>query len=64
MRQLLLDRVLSSGLGIAGGILGAPVAIPAALVGLVKGVILGNRGGDAVDNATVKCPNCSKGISI
>jgi len=55
---------LASGLGIAGAILGAPIAIPAALVGLGIGTILGNRVGAALDNATVKCPSCGKSMSV
>jgi ribosomal protein L37AE/L43A len=55
---------LASGLGIAGAVLGASVAIPAALVGLGVGAIIGNRVGSAIDNAIVKCPNCKKTMSI
>lgn len=56
--------VLASGLGIAGAILSTPIAIPAALVGLGIGALLGNRVGAAIDNASVECPNCKKTMSI
>ena len=56
--------VLASGLGIAGAILSAPIAIPAALVGLALGALLGNRAGAAIDNATVQCPSCKKSMSF
>lgn len=55
--------VLASGLGIAGAILSAPIAIPAALVGLGIGAILGNRAGDALDSS-VECPKCKKFMSF
>ena len=55
---------LASGLGLAGAILSAPVAIPAAIVGLGIGALLGNRAGAAMDNATVECPHCEKLMSI
>ena len=55
---------LCAGLGIAGGILGMSVAIPAALVGLGIGAFLGNRCGAMIDKATVKCPSCGESISI
>jgi len=55
---------LASGLGIAGSIMGAPVAIPATLVGLGIGVFVGNRVGAKFDNANVKCSNCGKTFSL
>ena len=55
---------LAAGLGLAGAILGAPVAIPAALAGLGLGALIGNRAGSIVDNATVECPNCRELMSI
>ena len=53
---------LASGLGLAGGILGAPIAIPATFVGLGVGAIIGNRTGALFDGG--KCPNCGKSISL
>ena len=52
---------IASGLGLAGGILGAPVAIPAALVGLGVGAIIGNRTGALFDRG--KCPKCGDSIT-
>ena len=56
--------VIAGTLGIAGTILGAPIAIPAAIVGGVIGALIGNRGGDAVDRAVAKCPKCGKSIRL
>jgi len=55
---------LAAGLGIAGGIMGAPIAIPGALIGLGLGAVLGNQAGAALDNSTVKCPNCEKFMAV
>ncbi len=55
---------LASGLGIAGAILGASVAIPAALVGLGIGSFVGNRVGKMIDDSNVECPNCKGSLSI
>ena len=55
---------LASTLGIAGTVLGAPIAIPAALVGLGIGAALGNRAGAAWDNAGGDCPKCKNWIPI
>jgi len=56
---------LCSGLGIAGGILGMPVAIPAALVGLGIVAFIGNRiGAMKDDKAAAKCPSCGESVSI
>ena len=54
---------LASTLGIAGAVLGAPIAISAAIVGLIGGALLGNRVGAIADNS-VQCPNCKKHMSI
>ena len=51
-------------LGIAGTVLGAPIAIPAAIVGVVVCALLGNRAGAMVDNPDVQCPSCKKYMSI
>lgn len=56
--------VLASGLGVAGAIMSAPIAVPAALIGLGIGAVLGNRVGAAIDNSSVECPNCKKSMSI
>ena len=55
---------LTAGLGIAGAVLGASIAIPAVLLGVGIGALLGNRVGAMIDNATVKCPACGESISI
>jgi len=55
---------LTAGLGIAGAILGASIAIPAVIIGVGIGALLGNRAGAMVDNTSVKCPNCGESISI
>ena len=54
---------LASTLGIAGTVLGAPIAIPAAVVGIVIFALLGNRVGAIADNS-VQCPSCKKYMSI
>ena len=54
---------VASGLGIAGAILGAPIAIPATIVGVVVCALLGNRVGAIADNS-VLCPSCKKGIQL
>ena len=54
---------MASRLGIAGKILGAPIAIPAALVGLAIGALLGNRTGAVVDSSA-ECPNCGETITF
>ena len=56
--------VLASTLGIAGTVIGAPIAIPAAIVGGIVAAVIGNRAGDSIDRALVKCPKCHKNFSI
>ena len=57
-----LGYALAAGLGIAGAILSAPVAIPAAAVGLLIGAALGNRAGAAWDDSGSECPKCKEWI--
>jgi hypothetical protein len=54
---------LFSSLGIAGSILGWPIAIPATFVGLGIGAFVGNRAGKGIDNE-LKCPHCDKYVSL
>lgn len=55
---------IGSGLGIAGGILSAPIAIPATLVGLGIGAFIGNRAGKSIDNKKATCINCGKSVVL
>jgi DNA-directed RNA polymerase subunit RPC12/RpoP len=55
---------LASGLGIAGAIFSAPIAIPAALVGAGALALLGNRVGKDIDNSKPKCPKCNKKLVL
>lgn len=55
---------LAGSLGIAGSILGWPVAIAAAGVGLALGAAAGNRIGAAYDDSQATCPNCKKGMVL
>ncbi|MDO6674262.1 hypothetical protein C7448_10111 [Tenacibaculum gallaicum] len=55
---------LASGLGIAGAVLGAPIAIPAALVGAGLFAVMGNKFGKDFDNSRLKCPKCEKKIVL
>ena len=55
---------IASSLGIAGVILGAPIAIPATLVGAGLFAVLGNKFGKDFDNNQPKCPNCKKKLIL
>lgn len=55
---------VASSLGIAGAILGAPIAIPATLVGVSLFAILGNKFGKDFDNSRPKCPKCKNNLVL
>jgi ssDNA-binding Zn-finger/Zn-ribbon topoisomerase 1 len=55
---------ISSSLGIAGVILGAPIAIPATLVGVGLFALLGNKFGKDIDNKRLKCPKCKSNLIL
>ena len=55
---------LASGLGIAGGILGFPIAIAAGIVGLAIGASAGNTVGKKIDDSNTTCPKCNKGLVL
>lgn len=59
-----LGAVIAGGLGIAGYIASAPIAIPATIVGAVIFGIFGNRVGKAVDDTRARCPNCGKSMVL
>ena len=55
---------IASGLGIAGAILGFPIAIAAGVVGLGIGAAAGDTIGKIIDDANAKCPKCNKGLVL
>ncbi|MCF6212789.1 MAG: hypothetical protein L3J45_02065 [Flavobacteriaceae bacterium] len=55
---------LASGLGIAGAIAGATVAIPATIVGVIALALIGNKFGKDYDNNQPICPNCSEKLVL
>ena len=55
---------LGSGLGVAGAILGFPVAMAAGVVGLAVGVSAGDTLGKMMDDANAICPRCNKGLVL
>lgn len=55
---------LASGIGLAGAILGASVALPATAIGIGLFAIIGNRIGKEVDNSMPKCPKCKKKLVL
>src|SRR5208283_107320 len=56
--------LLTAGLGVAGAIAGAPVAIPALLIGGGVGLLLGAFTGNAIAPDVARCPNCQTPISL
>ena len=55
---------LASGLGIAGGILGFPIAIAAGVVGLAIGAAAGDTLGKKMDDSNATCPKCNEGLVL
>jgi len=55
---------LAGSLGIAGAVLGFPVAIAGGLVGLAIGASAGNEVGKRVDDSNSICPKCKKGLVL
>lgn len=55
---------LASGLGIAGAILGFPIAVAAGVIGIVIGVAAGNEIGKRIDDSNATCPKCNKGMVL
>lgn len=56
--------LLTYGLGLAGAVLGAPVATPALFVGSVVGLLLGALTGNAIASDVARCPECRTPISL
>jgi hypothetical protein len=59
-----LGWFLAGGLGLAGTIIGFPVAVAAAGVGLAVGVVTGNRIGKAFDDSQATCPHCRQSMVL
>ena len=52
------------GLGIAGAIAGAPISVPAALVGLTLGATTGGLLMAATHKQVMRCPACEEEIEL
>ncbi len=59
-----LGWLLAGSLGVAGTIIGFPVAVAAAGIGLAIGAAAGNRVGKAIDDSQATCPHCKQSMVL